>query len=207
MPSMSVLMRSSISLNKRAQLVDRVAIGANGHARFGVPGASDPADRGNQTMDRLEHPPRHQDAAGKPGQDDGDRHERDDRAETVEQLLAVLGALADLEQRAVGEPRRRDLEPRGARARLRLLPESGPPSEAADVEVAPFGRHAGEERFDAGADDPHEQALVAAGSLFEVHRPRERGEPALRHTGRRYSRSVAATIWRSRSASEEASSV
>ena len=72
----------------------------------------------------CEHPARDQDPARQPDEDDGDRHERDDGAEPRQQLLAALGALADLEERAVGELRRRDFEPRGARARLRLLPRA-----------------------------------------------------------------------------------
>ena len=50
MPSMSVLMRSSIWLNERAQLVDGVAIGADRHPRVGAPRPGD-AGRPRQSAD------------------------------------------------------------------------------------------------------------------------------------------------------------
>ncbi len=43
-------------------------------------------------------------------------NQRDDVAEAGEELLTVLRALAYLQQRAVEEPRRCDLQPRGARS-------------------------------------------------------------------------------------------
>ena len=161
-----------------AQLVDGVAVGAHRHARFGVAGAGDPADRANQPVNRLEHAPRDQHPARQPDEDDRHRDERDDRAEPRQQFLAALGALADLEQRAVEEPRRGDFEPCRARARLRLLPQATAPAEPADVEVVPLGRHADEERLGAAADDAHEEPFVPAGPLLDVDRARERRQPA-----------------------------
>ncbi len=180
MPAMSVLMRSSIAL-KRALSSSMASRSVPTGTRVSVlAGPGDAADRTNQPVDRRDHAPRDQHPARQPDEDDGHRDERDDGAEPREQFVSALGALADLEQRAVGEPGRGDLEPRRARVRLRLLPQAASSAEPADVEVAPLGRHAEEERLGAAADHANEEPFVPAGPLFDVDRPRERGQAASR---------------------------
>jgi hypothetical protein len=91
-------------VEQRAQLVDRIPLGAHRHARLGPAGRDDLADGLRQAAQRQQGRSRHDHAAAEPHDHDRDRRERGDRPKPCEQLVAVLGALADLQQRAVGQP-------------------------------------------------------------------------------------------------------
>ena len=124
MPSISVLIRSSIGVEQRAQLVDRRRDRRQPARVVGAAGIDDVAHRGESADDRLERRRVTSDPAGEADQHDDHGHERDDGPESGEQLLTVSVLLPDLEQRAVEELRRRDFEPGARRSRRGLLPRA-----------------------------------------------------------------------------------
>ena len=179
---MSAVMRSSIALNSALSSSIASPVLAHRHARVGAAGRDDVADGADQPVDRPQRRSRDDDAAGEAGEDDGDRDEERDGAEARQQLVAALGALADLEQRAVEQPHRRDFERWPARdPRERLIPGAVAAGERRDVEVGPLRRHAGEQRLGAAARRRARRARSCrSGSLFEIDGAGDGAEPAAR---------------------------
>ena len=131
-------------------------------------------------MNRLEHPPRHEDAAGEADDHDRDGHQRDDgsgngRAVPRGSPCSCRPAAAC---RRAAAPRR----PRAARRAILTAPAPRArcrPARLLTSKSLHSGGIADEQRFRSGADDAHEEPLVAARSLLEIHRARERRQPAL----------------------------
>ena len=65
MPVTSPSILSSISLNKRRQLVDRIVVQPDRHALVGLTGGDDAAHRRRQLADRAKRRLRRQPAAGR----------------------------------------------------------------------------------------------------------------------------------------------
>ena len=86
------------------QLVDLIVVRTDGHAFVGLTGGDDATHRRGQLPDRPKRRLRGQPAAGERDDDDRERHEAERGAEAREQVLARLGALPDLHERAVEQP-------------------------------------------------------------------------------------------------------
>ena len=128
---------SSIVLNSDVSSSIASPVPVERDARVGSAGADDPLDGERQPANRKERRLRRQPAAGQRDDDDEQRDDAERGAEARQQVVARLGALADLHERAVGERRRHQLE-------LRRIPA---------LVVAQ------DHRFDAAIDDAHEQPL------------------------------------------------
>ena len=116
------------------------------------------------------------------GKADTDNHERDDRqhrAISREQRFAILAALADLEQRAVRQPRRGDLEPRRARFGQDFL-ELTQPAQSTDIEVVPGIGGTEEQRLGRAAHHAHEHAFPPARPLLDLDSVGKRAKTTVR---------------------------
>jgi hypothetical protein len=124
-------------IEQQRQLIEGIAGALDGHARVGAAGADDPAHGVREAANRLGGRPRGEEAAAERDDDDQQRDQAEGGAKPREQVLASLGALADLDQGPVEEARRSGLERR---------------------RVPSFG-HAQDEGFGAAIGDADEQAL------------------------------------------------
>ena len=165
-------------VEQRTELVDGITLGTHGHSRVDAPGANDVSHRRDQLTDRLQRRARHDRAASQADRHDDERDDGEHVAKACEQCFAILGALADLEQRAVRQPRRRHLEPRRPRLRQDLL-EAAQAAQAADIEVVERVRRAQKERLRLASHHADKQAFLPARSLLDIHRFCERVQSAL----------------------------
>ena len=117
MPWISVVMRASMALKRRAQLVDGVFGAVDRHAIVGLAGLQDAPHRIAQIAQRLQRRSRQEHAADHADHQREAGAEHQHAPEIRQQLVAGFAGLADLQHRAAADVDRRDFEHRVAIAR------------------------------------------------------------------------------------------
>ncbi len=175
-------MRSSIALTSPPNSPS-ASSGLDGGTRdVGAPGADDPADRVGELAHRLQTRPCDDRAPG-----EGDHHherevDEEHAPEALEQFAAPVGALADLQQRAIGKADRRDLQCIAVIADVEdgpcLLAPEARRLQLREVEATPLLRHAEEDQLLPWPDGPDEERPRRRGEIAVLDFPRERLDAA-----------------------------
>ena len=156
-------------VHEAAQLAERVAGIRGRYPRVRPPRAHDAAHRLGECTYRLQARARDDGAASQ-----GDHHhereiDEEDAAEALEQFAASIGALADLQQRAVGQPHRGHFQHVAAVTGIEfgpgLLAAQSRGIELRQVEAPPLLRHAEEHEFLAGSERAHEERARRGGQV------------------------------------------